>query len=146
MALLPFFSCCYNHLNTTSSQKKDHTYGTQDAYDNVVVIFPGNPSIRFLRWEGTQLLNEMGKRRELALAYLLDRWTQKGTSEKEKHVWDSIKVIKKPTKTETGINKYVCSTCLREKTEIIKKRKAQTTYTIIFFDNAEDMKKWYSCP
>lgn len=56
----------------------------------------------------------------------------KDTSEKEKHVWDSGKVTKEPTKTETGIMKYVCSTCLREKTEIIEKLKAETTYTITF--------------
>ena len=56
----------------------------------------------------------------------------KDTSEKEKHVWDSGKVTKEPTKTETGIMKYVCSTCLREKTEIIEKLKVETTYTITF--------------
>ena len=42
------------------------------------------------------------------------------------------KVTKEPTKTETGIMKYVCSTCLREKTEIIEKLKVETTYTITF--------------
>lgn len=56
----------------------------------------------------------------------------KDTSEKEKHVWDGGKVTKEPTKTETGIMKYVCSTCLREKTEIIEKLKVETTYTITF--------------
>lgn len=56
----------------------------------------------------------------------------KDTSEKEKHVWGSGKVTKEPTKTETGTMKYVCSTCLREKTEIIEKLKVETTYTITF--------------
>lgn len=56
----------------------------------------------------------------------------KDTSEKEKHVWDNGKVTKEPTKTETGIMEYVCSTCLREKTEIIEKLKVETTYTITF--------------
>ena len=56
----------------------------------------------------------------------------KDTSEKEKHVWDSGKVTKEPTKTETGIMEYVCSTCLREKTEIIEKLKVETIYTITF--------------
>lgn len=56
----------------------------------------------------------------------------KDTSEKEKHVWDNGKVTKEPTKTETGIMEYVCSTCLIEKTEIIEKLKVETTYTITF--------------
>lgn len=40
--------------------------------------------------------------------------------------------MKEPSKTETGIMKYVCTTCLKEKTEIIDKLKEQTTYTITF--------------
>lgn len=53
-------------------------------------------------------------------------------SDKEKHVWDAGKVTKEPSKTETGIMKYACSTCLREKTEIIDKLKEESTYTITF--------------
>jgi len=34
--------------------------------------------------------------------------------------------------TETGTMKYVCTTCLKEKTETIDKLKEQTTYTITF--------------
>lgn len=54
------------------------------------------------------------------------------TSKKEKHMWDNGKVIKEPSKTETGTMKYVCTTCLKEKTETIDKLKEQTTYTITF--------------
>ena len=54
------------------------------------------------------------------------------TSKKQKHRWNDGEVIKEPSKTETGIMKYVCKTCLKEKTEIIDKLNEQTTYTITF--------------
>ena len=56
----------------------------------------------------------------------------KDTSKREKHIWNDGEVMKEPSKTETGIMKYVCTTCLKEKTEIIDKLKEQTTYTITF--------------
>ena len=54
------------------------------------------------------------------------------TTEKEKHVWNNGSVTKEPTRTETGLMKYVCTTCLREKTETIEKLNEQTKYTITF--------------
>ena len=53
----------------------------------------------------------------------------KDTSKREKHIWNDGEVMKEPSKTETGIMKYVCTTCLKEKTEIIDKLKEQTTIT-----------------
>ena len=49
----------------------------------------------------------------------------KDTSKREKHIWNDGEVMKEPSKTETGIMKYVCTTCLKEKTEIIDKLKSK---------------------